>query len=346
MASKQHLLLPLFTQFIRDSKSGKRTKANGERLKLQSIQNYENTYMLLQKFSGESFPDLRIREYQRLTKRERKSEAGYWKKFERHFANYLFTERKAHDNYVGSVFKQLKALFNYLNREKFIETGPYYKSFKVLRQDIPVTALTRNDLLKLIYDKEFHNTLPLNLQCTKDMFIFGCTSALRFSDLMHLKPWNVEQVNGDWYLKTISKKTKAEQTIKLPEYAVEIVLKYRSAKARYLFPRIALANFNEHLKLIGEQMGLTQQVNKQRCRHGLVNHEKAANVRFCDLMSSHLMRRTAITNMLTLGMPENLVKHISGHAGDSKSFHRYVAYSQSYVNTELDKVYEKMVVAK
>ena len=46
--------------------------------------------------------------------------------------------------------------------------------------------------------------------------------------------------------------------------------------------------------------------------------------------------------MLTLGMPENLVKHISGHAGNSKSFHRYVAYSQTYMNGELDKVYEKM----
>ncbi|MBP6730713.1 MAG: hypothetical protein KA149_01565 [Chitinophagales bacterium] len=41
-------------------------------------------------------------------------------------------------------------------------------------------------------------------------------------------------------------------------------------------------------------------------------------------------------------MPENLVKHISGHAGDSKSFHRYVACSQTYMNGELDKVYEKM----
>jgi len=216
----------------------------------------------------------------------------------------------------------------------------------VLKQDIPVTALTRNDLLKLIYDKDFHNSLPVNHQRTKDMFIFGCTSALRFSDLMLLKPWNIEQVNGTWYLKTISKKTKAEQTVKLPEYAVEIALRYRTPKARYLFPRIALVNFNEHLKQIGEQMGLTQPVNKQCSKHGLVNHEKVKTVRFCDLMSSHLMRRTAITNMLTLGMPENMVKHISGHAGDSKSFHRYVAYSQTYVNTELDKVYEKMAMAR
>jgi len=94
MATTYHYILPLFAQFIRDSKSGKRTKANGERLKQQSIQNYEYTYMLLQKFSIESFRELRIKDYQRLTKRERKTEAAYWKKFERQFAGYLYTERK------------------------------------------------------------------------------------------------------------------------------------------------------------------------------------------------------------------------------------------------------------
>jgi integrase len=49
-----------------------------------------------------------------------------------------------------------------------------------------------------------------------------------------------------------------------------------------------------------------------------------SKTRFCDLMSSHMMRRTAITTMLILGMPEHMVRNVSGHTDNSGSFYRYV----------------------
>jgi len=54
------------------------------------------------------------------------------------------------------------------------------------------------------------------------------------------------------------------------------------------------------------------------------------------------MRRTAITKMLMLGMKEHVVKQISGHSGDSKSFYRYVNLVQSYVVSEIDMVFKKL----
>ncbi len=342
MLHANYNLLALFNLFIKHSANGKRTKTSGERIKPQTIETYNNTYKLLQLFSLEQNFELRIKNYQRLPKRERLAEARYWKKFEREFTAYLHNQRNAHDNYTSAVYKHLKTFFNYLNKDRLIDTGPYYKQFKIVKQEVPVTALSREHLLKLIYDKEFKNKLPLHLQRTKDMFVFGCTTALRYSDLMLLKPLNIEQVNGAWYVKIQSKKTKAIQAVKLPGYAADIAMKHYSVKNKFLFPRLSLFNFNLQLKQIGEALGLTQPITKSRSRAGLLQNSRTNTVRFCDTMSSHLMRRTAITNMLTLGMPENLVKHISGHAGDSKSFHRYVAYSQTYMNTELDKVYEKM----
>ena len=61
--------------------------------------------------------------------------------------------------------------------------------------------------------------------------------------------------------------------------------------------------------------------------------------RFCDKMSSHMMRRTAITTLLILGMPEHLVRKISGHSHTSSSFNRYVHYAQAYIDREIDKVH-------
>ncbi len=61
--------------------------------------------------------------------------------------------------------------------------------------------------------------------------------------------------------------------------------------------------------------------------------------RFCDLVTSHTMRRTAITTMISMGMSEHLVRRISGHAPGSKEFYRYVEVSQKQLDNETQKVF-------
>ena len=61
-----------------------------------------------------------------------------------------------------------------------------------------------------------------------------------------------------------------------------------------------------------------------------------------DVISSHVMRKTAITTKLKLGMPEFAVKKISGHSSSSKAFHRYVEVSQSFLDEKCEEVFEKM----
>ncbi len=59
-----------------------------------------------------------------------------------------------------------------------------------------IITLTPEQLQFLIHDKLFEQALPDYLQKTKDIFVFGCTVALRVSDLMQLKPRNFEKTNG------------------------------------------------------------------------------------------------------------------------------------------------------
>ena len=54
------------------------------------------------------------------------------------------------------------------------------------------------------------------------------------------------------------------------------------------------------------------------------------------------MRRTAITTLLNLGMPEHMVRKISGHAPGSKEFFKYVQYSQNFMDSEIDSVHLKL----
>jgi len=41
-------------------------------------------------------------------------------------------------------------------------------------------------------------------------------------------------------------------------------------------------------------------------------------------------------------MPENLVRRISGHASNSKEFYRYVQLSQTFIDQESDRIFEKL----
>ena len=70
--------------------------------------------------------------------------------------------------------------------------------------------------------------------------------------------------------------------------------------------------------------------------------QKKINYKLSDHITTHTMRRTAITTMLNLGMPEHIVRKISGHAANSKEFFRYVQMSQSVIDFELDKIFEKI----
>ena len=59
--------------------------------------------------------------------------------------------------------------------------------------------------------------------------------------------------------------------------------------------------------------------------------------KYYDHLSSHTMRRTAITTLLVLGVPEQVVRRVSGHAPGSKEFYKYVVIAQEILNTEVQQ---------
>jgi len=55
------------------------------------------------------------------------------------------------------------------------------------------------------------------------------------------------------------------------------------------------------------------------------------------------MRKTGITLLLMLDMPEYLVRKISGHSSNSKEFYRYVNFAQAHITGALDKAHQKLL---
>ncbi len=343
---KTTALLPLFKQFIRESEMGKRLKKNGEKITKNSINNYRYVYNNLTRFCLETNFDLRLCNASKLNSRELTSEKNYWKKFYKKYTEFLY-KRGCHDNYVGSNIKIIRAFLNYLKNDKDFPTGNFQRLFYVRKEEVDILVLSPEQLKFLIHDKDFENSLTPAIKRTKDAFVFGCTTGLRISDVFSLTNKNFEKENDDWYLKIKSKKTKTYSYIKLPSYAVAIYKAYKPNSPRTpIFKNVSLFIFNRNLKLIGEKAGYTQPIQMTREQLGKAKkvtiNGKQKQLRFCDKMSSHMMRRTAITTLLILGMPEHLVRKISGHSHASNSFNRYVHYAQAYIDVEIDKVHNKL----
>jgi integrase len=343
---KTSLIIPLFKRFIKETLTGKRRKKNGERIKSGSIQNYNYLLTNLTHFSNNTHFELRICDASKLNRREFISEKNYWKKFYQRFTDYLY-KKDCHDNYVGSNIKILRTFFNYLKNDKDFFTGDFQRLFYVTKEEIEIFVLSPEQLKFLIHDNEFEQKLSVAHKRIKDIFVFGCTTGLRYSDIFLLTNKNFEKMGNDWYLKIKSQKTKTFSLIKLPQYAIKIYEKYQSRNSSSsVFGKTDLAIFNNGLKKIGEQAGFTSPVEVSRHKQGttdkIIKKTDESKNRFCDKMSSHMMRRTAITTLLILGMPEHLVRKISGHSQTSSSFCRYVHYAQAYMDKEIEKVYSKL----
>jgi integrase len=337
--------LELFEKFIRETKNGKRLKKNGTLIRKETAENYIYTLRLLHKFSTEKKFELVIPELKSVNKRDFSRVKSYWKNFYLQFTDYLYKEMHHYDNYVGQTIKNVRAFINWIKMEKGINCGEFHKNFYVRKEEVPIITLTKEQLQFLIFNKEFEKSLSRPLLRSKDIFVFGCVVGLRYSDIRNLTHNNLEEREGFTYLKTRSKKTGISTCIKLPPYLLEMLFKYRMRK-KSLLPVVSLFRFNENVKKIARLAGWVYPVAKMRERKGIAinlvppHAVRKPLYRFCDLVSSHTMRRTAITTMLSLGMPELLVKKISGHKDDSSAFYRYVEFAQQFMDKEIEKAHE------
>ncbi len=332
----------MFDRFLKDSIKGKRLQKNGNRIRKGSIKNYSHVRKTLVEFSEKESFELRLKPFNKLSKRDCEIENRYWKKFYSKYTNYLYSDLVYYDNSVGLCVKVIRTFFNYLNDDLNMSLGNFYKKFYVNKEDIEIIVLPPERLNYLIYDQNFESTLNVRLKKIKDVFVFGCTVGLRVSDLMKLKNTNLSTSQDGCYLTVWANKTGITTRIKLPDYAIKIIKKYSNIK-KTLLPYFNNVNLNIGIKQLMEKANWIEPCYKTRNKRGMpieLLKNTNSSYRFCDRVTSHTMRRTAISTMLCLGMPENFVRKISGHSANSKEFFKYVEFSQKYIDQATDKVFE------
>jgi len=314
-------------RFIKASKTGRRRKPDGNRLSNGTISGYENCFRLLSNFTDSTGISIDICTSLQTNKVGFRKRKQYWSRFYRLFSDYLYSSGYF-DNYVSNIFKVIRGFLHYVNIEYGWLDHQFLLHSYARPEKIPVIALSLEQLRFLLFDENLRKILKANQLKVLDIFLFGCITTLRFSDLFRANQKHLIKENEKTWLVMHSLKTGTKSRLLLPPVALTILSKYRLRNGR-LLPKISNVNFNIQIKKLGEMAGWTQVLPKFRNKRGVAKpcQERA---RFCDQLTSHTMRRTGISILLMQGVPEQLVRQISGHKPGSREFFRYINLNQSW----------------
>lgn len=245
-------------------------------------------------------------------------------RFEEAFMEYCFKERKTLNNYYGKLISTLKAFMQW-SFDRGYHNHLDFKRIKRKEDDIEVIYLTLDEVKKL-YEYDFP-TPALNR--SRDFFCFLCFTGQRHSDIYQIKNANVQ---GNYLNFTVKKTKETNHQVFLNDKAKEILSKYRDTKYAPI-PKITSQKLNKNVQRCCEIIGLTEEVVLTR----FVGSKRLDQTfRKCDIITSHVGRKTYITNGYALGIDERVLRLNTG-SKDEKSFKRYLNIPSEYQENELTK---------
>lgn len=259
-------------------------------------------------------------------------------KFYNEFMDYLFYKAVKPDgtvglvtNSAGKVVRLLKGFVNY-QIAKGVIPNIDLKNFKVVEEETDAIYLNEKELAE-IYKINLSN--DKELEEIRDIFIVGCYTGLRYSDLSTLSSEHIDHINGNINIK--QRKVHKAVVIPMIDYVPDILKKYN-----YELPKVSGYRFNERVKELGQKIKLNQKVEIVRKKGNSRITEVSKKY---ELISSHTCRRSFCTNMYLSGFPAEELMKISGHKSPA-AFMRYIKVDNFQAANRLKELRNNMSKAK
>lgn len=237
-------------------------------------------------------------------------------------------------NTIGTRIKIVKTILNNANERGLdVSTDYQKKSFAKPTEETENIYLNEKELTE-IYNL---SKLPKHLDNVRDMFLIGCYTGLRYSDLIRLTKDNITSDN------TIRIKTqKTENIVDVP---IHIRVKQIFEKHNYNLPKpISNQKYNEYIKDVVELAGINEPITRQYRKNGLLANVTVPKFK---LVSSHTARRSFATNAFLSDMPTLSIMQITGHKTES-AFMKYIKMSakDNAIKLKSHKFFNPLTVAK
>ncbi|RYZ90892.1 MAG: hypothetical protein EOP04_02415 [Proteobacteria bacterium] len=243
------------------------------------------------------------------------------------FKSFLYGERNLTDNSMCKYVKALKTYLLAISAKMKIRLDVDLKSIRAVEK-VPNVHVLRLDELK---DLMQHKFIKPEHGFIRDVFVFQCLTGQRYSDIYRIQ-WddihNSSQLGKVWMVTTV--KTEDNLMVPLSAEAQKILEQY--AGYPNPLPRFANQYMNRELKVMAKELGLIRRVQVVKYRDG--RREEKYHFLW-EILSTHMARKTFISNSLEFGIPERAIREISGHK-DEKSFKRYIQVDTYHQRLLLD----------
>ena len=243
--------------------------------------------------------------------------------------NYMLKQGYA-PNTIAREIKYIKA-FCVHARKNGLETSSQLEDIK--GKPIPITSiyLTKKEI-ELIIDKEDLNDKLKNI---RSWFLISYYTGQRISDFLR---FNMEMVRFEYVEKANKEIPLLEFTQKKTGKIMTVPVNQKLLKILQENPKpISEPKYNLYLKELCEEVGITQLVKgskKLETKEGSGIYRKKEGVyKKCDLVSSHIGRRSFATNNYGDGTPTSSLMYITGHSTE-EMFLTYIGKSNKTLAIE------------
>ncbi|WP_017732762.1 phage integrase SAM-like domain-containing protein [Nafulsella turpanensis] len=343
---KQLNPLQSFQAFIDATADGSRRGQNSKKIGDRTVVNYKVTQK-------------NLLEFQKLTGFNLNSWDNITDEFYFRFTDYCFDDLNHYDNTVGKTVRQIRAWLGWCKEKGIISAVPYNRKWKVWEEKEVDSLVLWPDELKVIgrLPEEKFNVIKNGIR-TRDLFLLGCLTCVRVSDLFKLKEGAgyVEKRGTTYYFGYDQDKTDGNAGVEIAPIGSAIIEKYNNTEEG--FPIIHDVTFNKDLKEFGRFMKRYFIKNKAELeKEGLVlqNWEKPFSKRRRkrgevvtieevdrDKFTSHLMRRTGITSLAIAGLTKDEIKKVSGHSTDSE-LDKYIKVADRFRNKNISNAWASIL---
>jgi len=249
------------------------------------------------------------------------------------FQSYLIEERTTLNNVtIAKQLSTLKTLLGYA-RKHSIEMNQSFRDFTIKKQKLEVITLKEGEYKAV---KEVNLNGSSRLEKARDIFIFLCSTSMRYSDYAQFKR---EHIKGKSIQLTMKKGSKPWE-IPLNPDSISILEKYKELAEP--LPKISNQKLSKYIKEICKLAGIDELIEIVRFRGAEPIREVFPKY---ELLSAHTGRKTFCTLSLERGGSVETVMKWSGHESYA-SFKRYVNLSRTHSISEMERVWGKTEILK
>jgi integrase len=257
--------------------------------------------------------------------------------FYNRFNGYCVEVEKFRTNTFGKHISNLKRILNSAElKGKAVKQDyktPYFRNTRELTTSI------------FLNEKEIEDIIKLDLSCcpgldrTRDFFVIGCYTGLRWGDFTNLNSADFSQENQ---IRIKTSKTQQKLVIPILPNVKSTLEKYRQGE-KYVFPKpISNQKFNSQLKEITKRIPILQTevnyVSNIGGRQIIETYPKWMRV------TSHTCRRSFATNMYLRNIDVLLIRKLTGHKSE-RIFFDYIKIDEIEVANNFMTQYEKSLTS-